>query len=111
MPDSIFPKLFGRSPFSPMQEHMKIAATCTSELMGFVRLCLEEDWDSASKIVQEIHELEERADAIKREIRLNLPRGFLMPVSRADLLELLHIQDKVPNVAACPCYCSAQWGG
>ena len=78
MPDSIFPKLFGRSPFYPMQEHMKIAATCSSELMSFVRWVLEEDWDSASKAVQEIHELEERADAIKREIRLSLPRGFLI---------------------------------
>ena len=99
MPDSIFPKLFGRSPFYPMQEHMKIAATCSSKLMSFVRWVLEEDWDSASKAVQEIHELEESADAIKREIRLNLPRGFLMPVSRADLLELLHAQERVPNVA------------
>ena len=82
-----------------MQEHMKIAALCTSELVGFVRLVFEEDWDGAGNKVEEIHELEEQADAIKREIRLNLPRGFLLPVSRADLLELVHIQDKVPNVA------------
>lgn len=99
MPDSIFPKLFGRSPFSPMQEHMKIAATCTSGLLDFVRIVFEENWDRAGEKVQEIHELEEQADTIKREIRLNLPRGFLMPVSRGDLLELIHIQDKVPNVA------------
>lgn len=99
MPDSIFPKLFGRSPFSSMQEHMKVAATCASELMGFMRQVLDEDWNGASDSVQKIHKLEENADAIKREIRLNLPRGFLLPVSRADLLELIHIQDKVPNVA------------
>ncbi|MCB1691959.1 MAG: TIGR00153 family protein [Pseudomonadales bacterium] len=100
MPNSpIFPKLFGRSPFTPIQEHMKVASKAASELLGFMDRVLEGDWENAKKFADNIVKLESDADAIKREIRQNLPRSLFLPVSRSDLLELLHMQDKIPNIA------------
>ncbi len=53
----------------------------------------------AEKERAEISKLEKEADAIKRQIRLDLPGGLFMPVDRADLLELLTQQDKIANRA------------
>ena len=41
--------------------------------------------------------LESQADELKREVRISLPRGLFLPVYRADLLELVHLQDQIPN--------------
>ena len=37
------------------------------------------------------------ADELKQDVRSNLPRGLWMSVSRADLLELVRVQDKMAN--------------
>ena len=100
MPNNpIFPRLFGRSPITPVQEHMKIASKAASELLRFMNEVLNNNWDAARIHGDAVVRLEGEADAIKREIRQNLPRSLFMPVSRSDVLELLHIQDKIPNVA------------
>ncbi len=100
MPNSpIFPKLFGRSPITPIQEHMKLASRAASELLGYMELVMAGDWPGAGEKGKLVIELEEEADSIKREIRRNLPRSLFLPVSRSDLLELLHMQDKIPNLA------------
>jgi len=44
-----------------------------------------------------IEALEQEADDLKKEIRLNLPKSLFMPVPREDLLELLLVQDKIAN--------------
>jgi predicted phosphate transport protein (TIGR00153 family) len=58
-----------------------------------------QNWDKAEKLQQQISELENEADVLKKELRLNLPKGLFMPVSRSDLLEILTIQDRVANKA------------
>jgi len=97
--NAFFSKLFGRSPIANIQEHMNVAADCASELIGFFDAVMAEDWDKALSLAGKVAELEEQADDIKREIRLNLPRSLFMPVSRSDLLELLRMQDRIPNLA------------
>ncbi|MCW8928038.1 MAG: TIGR00153 family protein, partial [Gammaproteobacteria bacterium] len=39
------------------------------------------------------------ADDLKRELRLNLPSGLMMAMSRRDLLETLTMQDRIANKA------------
>jgi predicted phosphate transport protein (TIGR00153 family) len=92
-------KLFGRSPFAALQRHMEKAHECASETIPFMDAVLENDWGAALAIQKRIQQLEEQADAIKREIRANLPGGLLIPVKRSDVLELLRMQDKIPNRA------------
>lgn len=95
----IFPRLFGQSPIAPIQEHMRVASQTAGELLLFMEAILDEQWDVAQEKADRVFELEGKADDLKREIRLHLPRSLFMPVSRSDLLELLHMQDKIPNLA------------
>lgn len=91
--------IFGHSPVKPMQAHMEKVHECVSLLVPFFESVVALDWDEAEKIQLQISEKENEADALKKELRLNLPKGLFMPVSRTDLLEVLTIQDRVANKA------------
>ena len=95
----IFSKLFGPSPIAPIQQHMKVCADCAEKLVSYFQATIETDWAQATAIYEEISELENNADDLKKQIRLSLPRSLFLPVSRTHLLELLHIQDKIANGA------------
>ncbi len=55
--------------------------------------------DEALGIHTSIKETEERADALKQDIRRGLTRRSFMPVARQDLIGMLHSQDEIANVA------------
>jgi len=93
----IFSKLFGRSPVSSLQAHMVKAAECALALNDYFVLLNQQNWDEVAIQYERICEIEEQADELKREIRLNLPRSLFLPVSRSDLLELVRVQDEIPN--------------
>lgn len=95
----LFTSLFGRSPISPIQKHMRLVHECASKLIPYIDMVIKEDWSSAEGIANEIFEIEDQADDIKRDIRIKLPKSLFMPVSRADLLELLHTQDRIANIS------------
>jgi predicted phosphate transport protein (TIGR00153 family) len=100
MPGSpLFTRLFGRSPIAPLQDHMKVSANCAEQLIEYFEAVYEEDWDKAKAVYDAIGQLEQKADEMKREIRINLPKSLFLPMSRSDLLELLHNQDRIPNRA------------
>lgn len=92
-----FSKLFGRSPFGPMQDHMSKSFNCAEQLIPFFQAVLSEDWEQAEKLQQRIAVLENEADDMKTAIRTNMPDSLFMPVPRSDLLELLTVQDKIAN--------------
>lgn len=91
--------IFGNSPVKPMQVHMEKVHDCVSLLVPFFEAVVAEDWKKVEKHQQKISLLENEADALKKELRLNLPKGLFMQVSRRDLLEILTIQDSVANKA------------
>jgi len=91
--------IFGNSPVKPMQVHMDKVHDCVSLLVPFFEAVVAEDWKKVEKNQQKISTLENEADALKKELRLNLPKGLFMQVSRGDLLEILTIQDSVANRA------------
>lgn len=93
----IFTKLFGRSPIAPLQDHMKVSAECAAQLLPYFEAVFNEDWQAVQAEYDKIRALEDKADTIKREIRINLPKSLFLPVSRSDVLELLHMQDRIPN--------------
>jgi len=78
---------------------MSKVAECVAELKTFFDAATKLDWDSAKNSQVRIAELENDADDIKKEIRLQMPKGIFMPMSRVDLLEMLRIQDLVANKA------------
>jgi predicted phosphate transport protein (TIGR00153 family) len=91
--------MFGKSPISPMQKHMAEVQVCANELIPFFEAALAGDWKKAATLQKDIARLEGAADDLKRELRLNLPSGLMMAMSRRDLLETLTTQDKIANKA------------
>lgn len=99
MPRTTITSLFGSSPVKPLQQHMEAVQRCVNELIPFIEAALRQDWDQARQLQLKISRLEQEADTLKRELRLNLPRSLFMPVSRRDLLEVLRMQDYIANTA------------
>ncbi len=99
MPSNPFVSLFGRSPIGPMQQHMAKAHECAANLLPFIEASMAGDWSQAEQIQQQMARLEQEADKLKKDVRLNLPKSLFLPVPRSDLLELLSVQDKVANRA------------
>ena len=89
--------IFGSSPVSPLQMHMSKVYACAQELIPLFNAVINEDWENVARLQQVISDLEKEADVLKKELRLNLPKGLFMPVSRQDLLEVLLMQDKIAN--------------
>jgi predicted phosphate transport protein (TIGR00153 family) len=94
-----FANLFGRSPFKPMQEHMRTVKKCVSQVTHIFEALCEGDQEKVEAIKERIFELENEADAIKNELRAHLPRSLFMPVDRRDLLEVLDLQDSIADTA------------
>ena len=91
--------LFGRSPFKPTQEHMRLVQDCVSRLSSMTEALIARETATLADIHREILDLERRATELQRQIRLRLPRSLFMPVERRDLLELLERQDRVAREA------------
>ena len=89
--------IFGQSPVQPLQKHIKKVFECVSLLKPFFDTVFREDWDEVASMRRDIAHLEGDADVLKKEIRLNMPKGIFLPVSRRDLLEMLTMQDKIAN--------------
>ena len=92
-------KLFGRNPFTSLQQHMRIVIQCADEVPKLFDALAKEDQEAISRIKDRIFELEQEADDIRREIRRYLPNSLFLPVNRRDLLDLLDNQDAIANMA------------
>ncbi len=96
-PKSPIFSMFGASPVRPLQQHMAEVQSCVYELVPFFNAVLKGDWDKASEVQQRISQLEREADDMKRALRMRLPSGLMMAMSRRDLLEVLTTQDRIAN--------------
>ena len=95
MSGSYFSKIFGKSPVTPLQEHMEKVVSCVSELAPFIRAVIAEDQEGVARHYQNIVTMEHEGDILKKELRLRLPSSLFMPVDRRDILEVLTMQDMV----------------
>ena len=94
-----FSKLFGQSPFTALQEHMKVVTKCAHEVQPLIEALVAGDQAQVIERKNKILELEAEADSLKHELRAHLPKSLFMPVDRRDLLEVLLLQDTIANVA------------
>ena len=92
-------KVFGRSPFVPLQMHMEKVAECVNQLPELIKAFHQEDMDKVETLMQKISRLEHEADNIKHDVTNNLPRGLFMPVERINLLGILNTQDHIAGRA------------
>ena len=90
--------LFGKSPITPLQKHMKQVHSCLKDFNAFAKAANAQDWEKAETVCISINNKEEKADKLKKKLRMNLPSTFMMPFSRRDLLDVLLIQDSIANI-------------
>ena len=90
--------LFGKSPIKPLQKHMRQVHSCLKDFGVFAKATNAQDWDKATILAVSINNKEEKADKLKKKLRMNLPSTFMMPFSRRDLLDVLLIQDSIANI-------------
>jgi predicted phosphate transport protein (TIGR00153 family) len=96
---STIPMLFGKSPFTALQTHMREVVDCARDVQPLIQALADSDQAEVEKVKIRIFEREAKADEIKNELRLHLPKSLFMPVDRRDLLEILHLQDTIANRA------------
>jgi len=91
--------LFGRSPITPLQEHMYRVYMGIKHLISLTEGMIESDQEKILSAQQEIIKGEHDADTMKKELRTHLPKGLFMPVDRRDVLDVLLRQDMIANQA------------
>ncbi len=91
--------LLGKSPFKPMQAHMRIANECVSHVPALFEALIAGDQAEVVKVKDLIFAKEQEADDLNNELRARLPKSLFMPVDRRDLLELLDVQDSMADTA------------
>ena len=91
--------LFRRSPFKPIQEHMRVVFSCILQVPPLFDAVYARDTALTAEVASQIGELESQADEIKATFRLNMPTSLLLPVDRKDLLGLISDQDRIADTA------------
>ncbi len=100
MPTTIsFHKLFGKSPFPPVQEHMRLAVKCTEKIPELIEAMLTRNEGQVKELKYQVFELEEQADKVYDELTSKLPKSMFMPVHRHDLLSVLESQEAIADTA------------
>ncbi len=90
-------KLFGKSPFAPLQTHMDKVASCVGELPALFKALMSQDMAAIQKYSDQISRLEHEADLTKNDIRNHLPKSLFLPVDHSALLEILSLQDAIAD--------------
>jgi hypothetical protein len=90
-------RLFGRSPFVPLQLHLDKISDCVEAAVALLEKIRTGDTSTVSEDARAISKLEHKADLVKNDIRNNLPRGLFMAIDRSQLLEILSLQDSIAD--------------
>ena len=94
-----FGNLFGKSPFTALQRHMRVVLECAHEIPPLFEALAAGNQEEVAASKDRIFEREAEADKIKNEMRGALPKSLFMPVDRRDLLEVLQMQDSIADTA------------
>lgn len=96
---SIISKLFGKSPFEPLYQHMLKVKECVDLVRPLIDALLAQNYEELENVAKKIFRAEHDSDMVKKEIRNNLPKGVFLPVHRGDILNFLKEQDKIADCA------------
>ena len=89
--------VISNSPLALLERHAGVCVDCVERLPLYFAEAQANRWGRANDVREEICRFEGLADELKQDVRSKLPRGLWMSVSRADLLELVRVQDKMAN--------------
>lgn len=92
-----FAKLFGRSPFIPIQQHMEQVGRCVTKGQAMLDAYLVGDQETVEQLAKEIDLIEAEADEIKRDVEQQLRGGVFMAVERGRLRQVIVVQDSIAD--------------
>ncbi|MCB1071606.1 MAG: TIGR00153 family protein [Chlamydiales bacterium] len=92
-------RIFGKSPFNPLQSHMKKVSSCMKKLTEIFGNLKNTSPEELECLVKELSNLEHEADLTKNDIRNHLPRSLFLPIDRSQFLDILSIQDSISDKA------------
>lgn len=92
-------RIFGKSPFHPLQSHMKKVSSCMKKLTEIFNNLEDKNPKDLEKLVKELCKLEHEADLTKNDIRNHLPKSLFLPIDRGQFLDILSIQDNIADKA------------
>jgi len=92
-------KLFGKSPFAPLQTHMEKVHSCIILLNNLFEALKEQNYEKLKDISKDISKKEHEADLTKNDIRNHLPKSLFLPIDRSSFLEILSLQDSFADKA------------
>ncbi|MDK2868853.1 MAG: uncharacterized protein PWP39_88 [Pyrococcus sp.] len=95
----VWTKLFAKSPFKPLIKHAEVVVETVETLEKALEAWAKGDYEKMKELAVEVDRLEDVADRIKMELRESITAKLLMPVQRSDVLEYLHMQDKIADAA------------
>lgn len=99
LPSNPMAALFGKSPFKPLPQHMRIVMECVEEVLPLFQALIDDDQEQLEERKNHIFVKEREADTIRNEICEHLPRSTRLAMGRQDLLKLLSAQDAIANTA------------
>jgi len=91
--------LFRKSPFGPVQEHMKRVVETAQHVTQLFEALIADDQEKVTEHARLLSKLEGEADTVKNEVRDQLPKSVFMPVARGDLLRHIGTQDAIADCA------------
>lgn len=92
-------RLFGKSPFAPLQTHMEKVASCIQVLTTIFEILPRNDLKEIEVLLGQLSRHEHEADLTKNDIRNHLPKSLFLPIDRAHFLKILSIQDSIADKA------------
>lgn len=92
-------RLFGKSPFAPLQTHMNKVTSCMEKLAKILECLTKKETDKIERLVGDLSNLEHEADVTKNDIRNHLPKSIFLPIDRTHFLEILSVQDSIADQA------------
>ena len=96
---SIISKLFGKSPFEPLYQHMLKVKACVDLVRPLMDAFLKGEEEKVKDVAKKIFKAEHDADIVKKDIRSSLPKSIFLPVARGDILRFLKEQDNIADSA------------
>ncbi len=94
-----FNKLFGKSPFIPLIEHMESVKRSVGFVPELLDSFISDNKETIVSSIKNISEKEHEADIIKNHLRDNLPSSPFNGSINQDILNILHSQDSIADCA------------
>lgn len=90
-------KLFGKSPFTPIQQHIEHVARAVAKGQALLEAYLVGDQPTVEQLAAEIDKIESEADEIKQRLEVQLRGGTFLAVERGRLRQLISVQDSIAD--------------